>query len=284
MRILVTGAKGKLGGALISLLKAQNNAVAGLDLDSVDITDREALRRKIASIQPELVIHCAALTAVDYCAEHPDQAINVNGLGTKYVALACQELDASLLYVSSNEVFDGETYKHYLEYDQPNPVNAYGYSKWMGEQAVRDLVKKHYIVRTSWLFAHGGKNFIHAILQRAREKHPIRVVTNEVSSPTYTSDLAEAIVQLIQTDCHGIYHLVNEGVASRYQFAREVLDQAGCTATPIEPIASAEFSRASRPPQYAILRNFAAAQLGITLRPWQDAVAAFLDKEGLRNR
>src|SRR5690554_5673967 len=135
------------------------------------------------------------------------------------------------------------------------------------------------IVRTAWLFAHGGKNFIQTILRLAGEGVPLKVVTNEVSNPTYANDLAAAIARLIEAGRYGIYHLVNEGHASRYALARFVLDHAGYADTPITPIALAEFSRPSRPPQYAILRNVAAARLGITLRPWQEAVQAFLEAE-----
>jgi len=190
----------------------------------------------------------------------------------------------ALAYLSTNEVFDGQECRPYLEYDPPRPANPYGYSKWVGEQVVRDLVSRHFIIRTSWLFAHGGRNFIHTVLRRAREGQPLRVVVNEVSSPTYANDLAAAIARLAVTGNYGIYHLANEGYTSRWQFAREALDQAGFEAVPIEPIALAEFVRASRPPQYAILRNTAAARLGITLRPWQEALTAFLEAEGLRAR
>jgi len=284
MRILITGAGGRLGSELARVLASQQHTVTGIDIDTVDITDRAAVSEAFATASPELVIHCAALTAVDYCAEHPDEALRVNGYGTQVIAQACLQHGAALAYISTNEVFDGREYCPCLEYDPPCPANPYGYSKWVGEQAVRDLVSKHYIIRTSWLFAHGGRNFIHTVLHRAREGQPLRVVVNEVGSPTYTSDLAAAIAQLVVTGSYGIYHLVNEGHASRWQFARQALDQAGLGAVPIEQIALAEFARASRPPQYAILRNTAAARLGITLRPWQEALAAFLEAEGLRAR
>jgi dTDP-4-dehydrorhamnose reductase len=226
-----------------------------------------------------LVLHCAALTAVDYCAEHPDEALTINGFGTQTIALACQSIDAALLYISTNEVFDGKVPRVYMEYDPPAPQNPYAYSKWVGEQVVRDLVRKHYIVRTSWLFAHGGQNFVQTMLRLASEGRSLRVVVNEVSSPTYNNDLAEAITRLISTERYGIYHLVNEGHISRYAFARHVLDVAGYTSIPVEPIALAEYPRASRPPEYAVLRNVAAARLGITLRPWQEALAAFMEVE-----
>jgi dTDP-4-dehydrorhamnose reductase len=261
--------------------RLQDHTVTGIDVDSVDIADRQRVKETFESVQPELVLHCAALTAVDHCAEHPDDALTINGFGTQTIALACQTLDIPLLYVSTNEVFEGQPRREYQEYDQPAPINPYGYSKWVGEQVVRELVRKHYIVRTSWLFAHGGKNFIHTMLNAAQQGETLRVVTNEIGSPTYNDDLAEAICQLITTGCYGIYHLVNAGSTSRYGFARLALDLAGYTEIPIQPISLAEYPRPSRPPEHAVLRNFAAARIGIALRPWQDAVAAFLDTEGL---
>lgn len=282
MQILLTGADGRLGSRLLQSLTARGHTVAGYDIATMDVTDGDAVRARLDDTRPELVIHCAAMTAVDQCAENPDRALLVNGLGTQAVAQACLTHGAAMLYISTNEVFDGRETQPYSEYDRPNPVNAYGRSKWVGEQVVRDLVPRHFIVRTAWLFAHGGGNFVHAVLRAAREGRPLRVVTNEISSPTYADDLADAIARLIETGRYGIYHLVNEGQVSRYGFARQALDLAGYGDTPIEPIALAEYQRASQPPQYAALRNFAAAQLGIRLRPWQDALAAFIQAEGLQ--
>ncbi len=283
MRMLVTGANGQLGRRLVVQLHNQGHDVTGADvvaddadITPLDITNDDQVRRVFEAVEPDVVIHCAALTAVDYCAEHPDEALVINGLGTQTIALACQAHEAALLYVSTNEVFDGHVYREYLEYDRPNPINPYGYSKWVGEQAVRDLVARHYIVRTSWLFAPGGRNFLHTILRLVRAGKPLRVVTNEVGCPTYGPDLAAAIVQLIATGHYGIYHLANSGHTSRYAFARHLLDLAGYTSTPITPITLAEFPRASQPPEYAILRNMAAARLGISLRPWQAALEAFV--------
>lgn len=281
MRILVTGADGRLGGQLVHELQGDEHTILGVDIESVDVTDRHSVGHTFDIFRPELVIHCAARTAVDDCAEHPDDALNVNAFGTQAVALACQAYDVALLYMSTNEVFDGRTQRPYLEYDRPNPINPYAYSKWVGEQIVRDLVRKHYIVRTSWLFAQGGQNFVHSILRQAQEGSPLRVVTNEVASPTYNNDLVTAIGQLILTGCYGIYHLTNEGYTSRYAFARQVLDRAGYAGVPVEPIALAEYRRASCPPEYTMLRNMAAARLGITLRPWQEALDAFLLAEGI---
>lgn len=282
MRILITGAKGRLGSALASVLSKRQHEVYGIDADTADITDRVASERVFAEVAPQLVIHCAALTAVDYCAEHPDEALRINGFGTQVIAQACLDHNAALVYISTNEVFDGQSYRPYLEYDPPNPINPYGYSKWVGEQIVRALLHRHYIIRTSWLFAHGGRNFIHAILQKAQAGQHLRVVVNEVSTPTYCNDLAEAIARLIDTGYYGTYHLVNEGQASRFQFAQATLAAAGLSHIRLEPIVQAEYLRASRPPEHAVLRNVAAARLGIVLRPWQEALADFLSVEGLR--
>jgi dTDP-4-dehydrorhamnose reductase len=281
MRVLVTGASGRLGSQLVNELQHHDHTVFGVDVDTLDITSRDSVNQAFETAQPEIVIHCAALTAVDYCAEHPDEALAVNAFGTQAVALACQMFDSALLYLSTNEVFDGRTQRPYLEYDPPNPINPYGYSKWVGEQIVRDLVRKHYIVRTSWLFAHNGASFVRMVLKLAQENQPLRMVVNEIASPTYNNDLAAAIRQLIMTGCYGIYHLVNEGFVSRYAFAQHILESAGYADVPVEPIALAEFRRASCPPEYTMLRNMAAARLGITLRPWQEALVAFLQAEGL---
>ncbi|NDJ77399.1 MAG: dTDP-4-dehydrorhamnose reductase [Chloroflexi bacterium] len=279
MQILITGVKGRLGSQLLTKLSVDGHTVSGFDIDTTDITNLDSVTKSFASAQPELVLHCAALTAVDYCAEHPDDALRVNGLGTQNIAIACQRHGAALLYISTNEVFNGQGNRPYLEYDLPAPINSYGYSKWVGEQIVRDLLPHFYLVRTSWLFAHGGNNFIQTILRLAGEGRALRVVTNEVSTPTYTEDLVGAIARLITTGRYGIYHLVNEGYASRYAFAQYALEQAGYDPALVKPITLAEYQRASRPPEYSVLRNFAAAQIGITLRPWQAAVDAFLAAE-----
>lgn len=278
MRILITGAEGRLGSALVASMSAKHE-VTGVDIDDFDIADYTATRRAVRDIAPEIIIHCAALTDVDGCARDPSLALRVNGYGTHNVALAARAQDAALAYVSTNEVFDGEKERPYLEYDPTGPVNPYGYSKWVGERAVNDTLARFYIIRTSWLFAHGGRNFIQAILSRARAGQPLRVVTDEIAAPTYNDDLVEAIARLVVTGRYGIYHLVNEGEASRCTFARRILDAAGFEETAIEPITAAEYERASTPPAYGTLHNFAAAQMGIRLRQWEDALEAFLTRE-----
>jgi dTDP-4-dehydrorhamnose reductase len=270
----------------MTVLAAKGHEVTGADIvgDNVsrlDIGDFQSTRDFVGGLSPDVIIHPAAWTDVDGCAKDPEKAIAINGFGTQHVALAAAHVGAAVLSVSTNEVFDGNCNRPYREYDVTNPINPYGYSKWVGERALANVNPKHYIVRTAWLFAHGGKNFIQAILNAAQAGKRLRVVTDEVGNPTYNDDLAEAIGKLIETGRYGIYHFVNEGACSRYEFARYFLDKAGYKDTPAEKISAAEWPRASVPPAYASLSNLAGKQIGITLRPWQEAVDDFLAKEGL---
>lgn len=281
MRIYVTGAYGNLGKALTALLTAQGHTVVAVDLEHVDITDYAAIVRSVADAAPELVMHCAAMTNVDKCAEEPDVSLRVNAFGTQNVALACLHAGAALCYISTNEVFDSERNVPLHEYDVTKPANAYGYSKWMGEQMLREVLPAHYIVRISWLFAHGGTNFLQKIVQAATAQRPISVVVDEIASPTYAVDLVEALSRLVLTRRYGTYHLVNDGYCSRYDFARAILDCTGFASTPITPIQKAQWNRPSRPPTYSVLRNFLAAEIGIRLRDWREAVMAFAAAEKL---
>ena len=280
MKILVTGAAGKLGTQLSKLLK-QNHEVVGADivgddLHHLDITDYSACQTLMEQVRPDMVIHPAAWTDVNGCALNPRKAILINGVGTHNIAVTSAQISSPILYVSSNEVFDGRLNRPYNEFDITNPINPYAYSKWYGERAVQQVNPKHYIVRTAWLFAHGGGNFIQAILNAVKDGKPLRVVTNEIANPTYTNDVASAIAQLIETQRYGIYHFVNKGAVSRWRFARYALDYAGFADIPIARISRHEWQRPSLPPEYTALDNIAGASIGIKLRPWQEALEEFL--------
>ena len=274
MRVVITGHKGQLGQQLCRIF--EDHDLLGIDVPEHDITCYPVIAETILSFAPDLVIHAAAYTNVDGCARDPDLAYRVNGLGTQNVALACQHCDAPMVYISTNEVFDGKTSEPYLETDFPRPSNPYGRSKLMGELHVRDLLTRYYIVRIAWLFSPRMANFPAKIIAAARERGQLSVVTDEVSNPTYAPDLARALRQLTSSERYGTYHLVNEGACSRYEFARAILETAGLGDVPVKPILSQEFQRLSTPPLYAPLRNFAAAEsLGIRLRPWQEALADY---------
>jgi dTDP-4-dehydrorhamnose reductase len=273
--VLITGAGGRLAKVLSDVFQMRGQSVDHATRADLDVTDFQAVRARITAAQPDVIIHCAALTHVDRCAENPDEAFRVNGLGTKNVALAAGLVNAAMCYISTNEVFDGAATRPYLEYDATRPINPYGYSKWIGEQAVRDHLTRFFVVRVSWLFAHDGVNFLQKIVTAARAGRPVSVVTDETASPTYTDDLGPALYDLIGSGQYGVYHLANEGEASRYDFARHIFDCFGLQDYPITPITLDQFPRPSRPPTYAPLRNFIAAQNGIRLRHWREAVAAF---------
>jgi len=275
MRIFVTGHKGQLGRALDAALAGER--LAGCDLPELDITDRAAIGAAVASFAPDVVIHAAAWTDVDGCARDPEEAYRVNALGTQNVALACAEVGAAMLYISTNEVFDGEADQPYREWDPPRPINPYGRSKAAGEWFTRHLLTRFYIARTAWLYAPGGRNFPHRIVELADERGALRVVTDEVGNPTYAPDLAVALAALVRTEAYGVYHLTNAGYCSRYDFCREILHITGREDVPVEPITLADFRRDSTPPPFAPLANTAAAALGIALRPWQDALTEFLN-------
>lgn len=280
MHILLTGHKGQLGRTLFPLLEESGYTVTGADLPERDITERASFLHLARDVQPDLILHPAALTDVDRCAREPALAYRVNGMGTQNVALAAQAVDAELLTVSTNEVFDGRATVPYHEWDARCPINPYGCSKLAAEWYTQHLLNRFYIVRTAWLYAAGGSNFPHKMIQLADKHGALKVVTDEMGNPTYVKDLARAIVRLMDTHAYGIYHFVNAGVASRYEFAEEILRLSGRGDVPIELITSDYFQRDSTPPPYAPLANTAGAALGITLRSWQEAVAEFLAETG----
>jgi len=269
MRVLVTGASGQLGRALQASLRAHETIALGHA--QLDITDAAAARRAIADAHPQVVLHSAAWTDTTGCERDPERAMLVNGEGARKIAEACHEAGAAMLYVSTNEVFDGEKGSPYVEDDEPNPINAYGRSKLAGEIAVRETLPEHYIVRTSWVYGPGRVSFPEKILLNAAEQKKLRVVTDEIASPTWTNDLAEAITLLIDTGEYGTYHLAGEGECSRAEWAEEVLRLADVD-VPVEETTQAALELPARKPVRSTLANNSAAALGIRLRPWQEAL------------
>jgi dTDP-4-dehydrorhamnose reductase len=274
MRIFITGANGQLGKALQKKLSGYELLTA--DLPELDVTDGAEIGRAVLNFRPAIVIHCAAYTDVEGAARNPELAYKANGLGTQNVALACSRAGADMLHVSTNEVFWGDNPDGYEEWMPMRPRNPYATSKVAAEFHMRSILPNHFIVRTAWLYADGGQNFIHAILGAARKGRPLRVVSDEIGNPTYAVDLAEAIKKLILARQYGTYHFVNEGPCSRLAFAREALRLSGLDHVPLTPILSSEYGRASSPPLYSALKNVAGAAIGIRLRPWQEALDDYL--------
>lgn len=275
MRIAITGGRGQLGRELVQAL-GTGHELTILDLPDCDITQRTEIDC-IRDLAPELVIHAAAMTDVDGCARDPASAFRLNALGTQNVALACQRAHAVMLYISTNEVFDGTKSSPYLELDHPRPINPYGASKLAGERYVQMLLDRFYIVRTAWLYSVGNaNNFPKKISEAALQNASLAVVDDEIGNPTFAPDLARAISDLIATSHFGIYHLVGEGNASRYDWAERVLQLAGLNHVALKRTKLADYVRASTPPRYGALANFAAAAaLDIKLRPWQEALEEY---------
>lgn len=274
MRVVITGHNGQLGRQLQAAFASHD--VLNLDLPCDDITD-PGIVSCIAGFRPDLVVHAAAFTDVDGCERDPGLAFRVNAFGTQNVALAARQAGAALLHISTNEVFDGTRRDLYREWDLTNPISVYARSKAAGEQIVRDtMAGRFYIARVAWLFGAGGVNFVTKILAAARKQGALRVAADEFGNPTYAPDAAVAVARLGTTGHYGVYHLTNAGFCSRYEFAREILRLADQPDVPITPILSAEWPRPSTPPLHAVLANTAAAGLGIALRPWQEALAAYM--------
>jgi dTDP-4-dehydrorhamnose reductase len=285
--ICVTGSTGRLGRAVIASLAHHGATTLAVARDEYDLDDETAAVRLVERYRPDLVVHCAAWTAVDDCARHPDLAMRRNGQAVAELASACANGGARLAFISTNEVFDGlrTDGRAYDEADDPHPINAYGESKLAGERAAaaafgatdrsRDLM----VVRTSWLFGPPGNDFPTRILvaaDRLPNGEPLKVVSDEVGSPSYAPDVADALVLLLSSRAStGVYHLVNEGSASRQVVADRVLASCRPERRTVA-ISSTDFDRPSKPPAWSALANRRAAQSGVRLRPWLDALNAYL--------
>jgi len=272
VRVLVTGAAGMLGQAVMPALTAAGHTALGGDLPELDVTRREPLERAVGDFRPDWVFHLAALTRVDECETRQEEAFRVNALGTRNVALAAAVAGAALLAVSTDYVFDGTATRPYREDDTANPQSVYGASKWAGEQAVRAVLPRHLVVRTSWLFGPGGANFVDTIAARARAGEPLRVVDDQRGSPTFTRDLAEGLLRLVGSGRLGTYHCTNSGACTWYDLAAHVVARAGAGAT-LERTDTASFPRPAKRPAYSVLGNACFEQAtGWRMPPWQDAV------------
>lgn len=274
MRIAITGSSGQLGQALQEAFAA--HTLLAMRRPDHDITLLGPLVDALRAFAPEVVIHAAALTDVDGCERNPDLAYSVNVVGTRNVAVAAQQCGAALVYISSDYVFAGDRQEPYWEYDRPDPQSVYARTKWAGEQVVRDLMTRFYIVRVAWLYGDGPRNFVKTVLRLAAERGALRMVTDEVGSPTYARDVAQALTRLLAQPAYGIYHLTNGGVCSRYAWAQEILRLAGRQDVPLAP--TENYPRAARVPKYVHLENSMGRALGITLRPWQEALSEYMER------
>lgn len=271
MKVLVTGANGQLGYDVIKQLNSVGIDYLGTDRESLDITNKEQVTRVISDYNPDAVIHCAAYTAVDKAEDEKDLCYSVNVLGTKYVAEACKEIDAKMVYISTDYVFDGEGDEPFGVTDKPNPINYYGQTKYEGEVEVQKILDKCFVVRISWVFGCNGNNFVKTMLRLGKERDEISVVADQIGSPTYTYDLAKLLIEVIRTDKFGVYHVTNEGYCSWYEFACEIFKQAGVTVK-VNPIKTEDYPTKARRPKNSRLYKSPL----IELENWEDALNHYL--------
>lgn len=279
MRILIVGARGQLATSLQRVLPAEE--LTALGREQLDISDAPRVRETVRALLPAVIINTAAVRRPDVCEDDPERTFAVNAFGPRNLALACADVDAALVQVSTDNVFDGSKTSPYLEEDPTNPITVYGMSKLAGEFFVRTLLQKYYIVRTAGLFGEGralgpATNFVLTMLRQARESQETRVVTDQFISPTYTIDLAEKIAWLITTEAYGLYHIANAGGCSWYEFTRAIFKKAGVTAN-LLPTTTEALNLRARRLRNAVLSNGALRRLASDdLRPWEDALDRYL--------
>jgi len=286
MKIIVIGASGQLGSDLCKQIGTAD--LVPLTHADIEITRMDSVRDSLSKHRPDIIINTAAFHRVDDCEVDPNKAFRVNALGARNVAVVAQELGARLVHISTDYIFGGEAEPRttpYTEFDTPIPPNVYGKSKLAGEDFVRHLCHRHFIVRVSGLFGVAGSsgkggNFIETMLRLARERDELKVVNDQVFSPTYTSDLARKIAQLMTTDYYGIFHITSRGICSWYEFTKEILKLAGIK-TPVVPITSDQYPQKARRPRYSVLGNYHLRLLGMDdMRPWQEALKDYLVARG----
>ena len=278
MRILVTGVKGQLGHDVVNEMVKRGLEPVGVDLGEMDITDAGACRKVITESKVDAVIHCAAYTAVDAAEDNVDVCRKVNADGTRNIAEVCRDLDIKMMYISTDYVFDGQGTRPWEPDDQRHPLNVYGQTKYEGELAVEELVKKFFIVRIACVFGVNGKNFIKTMLRIGKERGAATVVDDQIGSPTYTHDLARLLVDMIQTEKYGRYHATNEGLCSWYELACEIFRQAGMDQVKVTPVPTSGYpaSKAKRPMNSRLSKEKLTENGFERLPDWKDAVGRYL--------
>ena len=276
MKVLVTGVAGQLGADVVKRLNALKIENIGADVQDFDLTDQAAVYAFVTAAAPDVIVHCAAYTNVDKAETEPELCMAVNGQGTMNLARAARRVGAAMLYVSTDYVFPGDGEEPF-ETDAPlGPKNIYGLSKLQGEEAVQSLLTNFYIVRTSWVFGLNGRNFVRTMLRLGKEKESLRVVDDQIGSPTYTVSLALVICDLIRSGKYGIYHATNTGYCSWADFAEEIMRQARLRCS-IERVTSEEYGSAVRRPKNSrmSLQSLVSADIPLP-ETWQEALAGYL--------
>lgn len=289
MKILITGANGQLGKQIRGIInngrsevgaiptEVKEAQVACYDVDTMDITDLKAVREIFKTEKPDVVINCAAFTNVDGCETQYDVAFKINSLGSRNLAMASEEMGAKLIHVSTDYVFEGVGTVPFNEADLPKPVSAYGKTKYLGEQYVREFSSKYFIVRTAWLYGYYGKNFVKTIMNAAKEKGYLTVVDDQRGNPTNAEDLAHHILKLAVTEEYGVYHCTGTGECSWFDFAKAIVEYSNIDCT-VDPITSDKLGRAAKRPAFSSLDNMMLrCTVGDEMREWKEALKCFIE-------
>jgi len=288
MKIAIVGANGQLGMDLRRELSAET--IVPLTHCDLDVANSEQVDQVLDSASPEVVINTAAFHKVEECEKQPGTSLAVNATGPRNLALACRRINAALVHFSTDYVFDGHRRQPYTELDLPHPLNVYGVSKLAGEGMVSLTWPRHFVIRTCGLYGVAGSkgkggNFVETMLKKAGEGVPIRVVNDQVLTPTFTGDLAAAVSGIIRTDAYGLYHASAEGQCSWYEFARKIFDLQNLKVD-LQPVSTTEFPSPVQRPAYSVLSKQKLQSIGLHMRPWQDGLQSYMAirKDSLRDR
>lgn len=277
MRVLVTGVKGQLGFDVVNELEKRGHTAIGVDVEEMDITDAMAVETVITHSMADVVVHCAAYTAVDAAEDNQGVCYKINVEGTENIAKICKKCDIKMIYISTDYVFDGKGTRPWEPDDTiTEPLNIYGMTKYQGEQVVQKYLEKFYIIRIAWVFGVNGKNFVKTMLRLGEEKGAVKVVNDQFGSPTYTADLAVLLVDMAEVNRYGIYHATNEGFCSWYEFACEIFKAANMQVE-VTPVSSEEFpAKAKRPENSRMSKDKLDINGFRRLPSWQNATARYV--------
>lgn len=284
MRVLVTGINGQLGYDVVEELRKQGHDPIGVDKGNMDLTIPSQIKECIKASNPDAIIHCAAYTAVDAAEENRELCRQVNAYSVRDIAKCAKELDIPMIYISTDYVFDGMKgldkgiYLEYSENDKTNPNNTYGKTKLEGEMYVKELLEKYYIVRISWVFGQNGNNFIDTMIRLSKDRDELNVINDQIGSPTYTKDLAPLLVDMIETNKYGTYHVTNEGFCSWYDFAKEIFKLAKIDMK-VNPISTSEYIIKAQRPLNSKMSKQKITENGFKrLRSWQEALKEYINE------
>ncbi|MFC3799814.1 dTDP-4-dehydrorhamnose reductase [Cohnella sp. GCM10012308] len=294
MKVLVTGGQGQLGRELYHIAKERGHEVVAVGRNELDITNLEECFSIVQNEKPDVIFHCAAFTAVDEAETQVTDAFKINAFGSRNIALAASKAAIKLVYISTDYVFDGAREIPYHEYENTSPLNIYGHSKRAGEILVQNLITKLYIVRTSWVFGAYGQNFVKSMIKLIQSTSRLQVVNDQRGSPTYTKDLAQKLLELVDTEYYGTYHVTNSGDCSWYEFARAIEEEMRSYSltinAEIKPCDSSEYPQKAKRPHYSVMDSIALECNGFgALRSWREALTDFMtllysNRDGEKNK